>query len=167
MNKIFLTLFVLSLSYQLTAQNDLWLISFYGTEYSDNNIRVSASAGEPMIETFRTDELILTQGFHQSLSYGGTYTTEISADLTLTIYPNPFADALVLEFVRDGMEYSAQYELQILDILGRSYYEDRIQPNMESKRIINTSGLNPGIYLLQIRVADQSSIAQTFKLIKN
>ena len=167
MNKIFLTLFVLSLSYQLTAQNDLWLISFYGTEYSDNNIRVSASAGEPMIETFRTDELILTQGFHQSLSYGGTYTTEINADLSLTIYPNPFADALVLEFVRDGMEYSAQYELQILDILGRSHYEDRIQPNMESKRIINTTGLSPGIYLLQIRVADQSSNAQTFKLIKN
>ena len=167
MNKIFLTFFVLSLSYQLSAQNDLWLISFYGTEYSDNNIRVSASAGEPMIETFRTDEFILTQGFHQSISDGGTYTTEINADLTLTLYPNPFTDALILEFDRDGVDATNRYELKILDILGRSYYEDRIQPNMEFKRIINTSGLNPGIYLLQIRVADQSSIAQTFKLIKN
>lgn len=167
MNKIFLTLFVLSLSYQLTAQNDLWLISFYGTEYSDNNIIVSASAGEPMIETFRTDELILTQGFHQSLSEGGTYITEINADLSLTIYPNPFADVLVLEFNKDGIVNTAQFELRILDILGRVHYKNTIQSNFETKRIINTTLLSPGIYLLQISSTDQLAITHTFKLIKN
>ena len=167
MNKIFLTLFVLSLSYQLTAQNDLWLISFYGTEYSNNNIIVSASAGEPMIETFRTDEVILTQGFHQSLPDEGTFTTEITSDLSLTIFPNPFTDAIILEFDRNGTDATNQYKIKILDILGRSYYESNIQPNIESRKVIHSSGWTPGTYLLQIIAVDQLSIAHTFKLIKN
>lgn len=167
MNKIFLTLFVLSLSFQLSSQNDLWLISFYGTEFRDNNMMVSASAGEPMIETFRSNELILTQGFHQPLMDEGTFTTEISSNLSLTIYPNPFTDALILEFDSEGIVVTEQYRLKIFDILGRTHYENNIMPTNESRRTINSSSWIPGIYFLQITIAEQSSTQQTIKLIKN
>jgi len=167
MNKIFLTLFFMGLLFQLNSQNDLWLISPYGTDFRDNNFMVSASAGEPLIETFRTNEFIFTQGFHQSFDGDGTYTTEINSDLVLSIYPNPFMDIIVLQSDLENTIQGELFDLKIYDILGRTHYVDILNPGFEPRKTINTSEWISGIYFLQISERSKAAATKTFKLIKN
>lgn len=157
----------MGLLFQLNSQNDLWLISPYGTDFRDNTFMISASAGEPIIETFRTNEFIFTQGFHQSFDGDGTYTTEINSDLVLSIYPNPFMDVIVLQSDWENSIQEELIDLKIFDILGRTQYVNILNPSIEPRKTIKTSEWVAGIYFLQISERSKAASTKTFKLIKN
>lgn len=63
---------------------------------------------------------------------------------TINIHPNPFTDQFTIEGLPIG-----KISIEIYDIFGRKIYQDIT--HFVNSHIINTSGINPGIYLIRIR----------------
>jgi len=81
---------------------------------------------------------------------------------TIKVFPNPFTDALFLDFESD-MEASAL--LQITDLTGKTVHEETLdmQKGDNQHQIIPKQDIANGIYILSIKVAEQP--AYTIKMI--
>lgn len=80
------------------------------------------------------------------------------------VYPNPFTDVLYLETVPDNGELL----ITISDVLGKTYYQQRIQPSKTRTShdlSLATNGLTPGIYFLLVN--DTHGKRKTYRLIKS
>lgn len=155
----------LFLSASLHAQSgDLWLISSFGLEFKDDNYLISSSAGEFVIETFQSEQFIVTQGFHQTFDLG-TYIAEITPEIDLLIYPNPFSDAVLINIKHEFNGKIGQMEIRVTDLLGRLTYFDKAETYASFQHQINTQNWIAGLYFLNIRF-NHLHTEKTFKLIK-
>ena len=147
----------------LSGQQDLWLISPYGSEYAGEDCMVSASMGEVVIETFRTNNALMTQGFHQSFDVG-THSHSIDLDLSSRIYPNPFADILQIDIEDQSGSIASGYEVVITDMLGRVQYRHAASISETISLTVDTHRWIPGMYF--IRIENEANAFQIFKTIK-
>ena len=74
----------------------------------------------------------------------------------VSVYPNPFSDATVIEFAQDG-----DYNLIITDLTGKVVRTARVQGG--SRYDLNASDLKDGLYILQ--ATDANMNVSTTKLI--
>jgi len=98
----------------------------------------------------------------------GTITTNCNRRIddfaqTIKVYPNPFTDALFVDFESD-IEASAL--LQITDLTGKAVHEETLnmQKGDNQHQIITKQEIANGMYILSIKAPDQP--AYTIKMIK-
>nr|WP_319273079.1 T9SS type A sorting domain-containing protein [uncultured Draconibacterium sp.] len=73
------------------------LVSSSGNEFKNDQLQISWSMGEPVIETFEGSSTQLTQGFHQSNLVITTVEEIPGIDFMLTAFPNPVVNYLTLK----------------------------------------------------------------------
>ncbi len=144
---IFIFLFPLS---RLSAQQEL--ISSSGAYFSGSSLQIECSVGEIMIETFSSENYVLTQGFHQVYN-----SRALDSLLTVLVYPNPFSSEVHVFFDNSTKGYT----LNILSLSGKTMYIRQISGNEET---IDLSHLPSGVYIL--RIMKQKTIVYISKLIK-
>lgn len=81
-----------------------------------------------------------------------------NSNSVINIYPNPATDYVVINFDKKQSNIS----LEIKDLLGKVVYEE-INIQDENRKIVNTSNLNDGIYILNLKEKD--NLIKTEKLI--
>ncbi len=82
-------------------------------------------------------------------------TANVLANSSVKIYPNPFNNE-----VNISLENSEKAELEILDMKGRLISKKSLS---EKKNVVNTTGLNAGIYLFKINNSGKISIIKGIK----
>jgi hypothetical protein len=82
--------------------------------------------------------------------------SEISVENKLQIYPNPADDFLTLKV--EGFSIN---EIEIKDITGKIIVSKTIS-NFSSENKIDVQGLNTGVYLITVRLANNETITQKF-----
>ena len=104
--------------------------------------------------TFKGDEKIKSDLKSQSITV---------QDWDISIYPNPAADYLNLEFT---LPEQKEFILKLTDFTGRIMFSQAARPFLNGSTLeLNISDYSSGIYLLQIASPDQS-IQKIYSIIK-
>ncbi len=96
-----------------TVQNQV--IASGGGNSVSGNIDMEFTIGEPVIETFETPGLVLTQGFHQP-SLVLTLIEEPDMLTDINIFPNPVRDELTIDIPAD---YNSKILYRLFDLNGK------------------------------------------------
>ena len=110
------------------------------------------------IEFDNNGNFLIADNLNQRIRGMGTSslsTANVLANSSVKIYPNPFTDE-----VNISIENSEKAELEILDMNGRLVSKKSLN---EKKNVVNTSGLNSGIYLFKINNSGKISIIKGIK----
>ena len=104
MKSTFAVLFLLSLFHFSSGQIiDRSLTGTGGSLTSAGTLQVSATLGEPVITTYSSSSIIVTQGFQQADSlYPSAIKTNSVSDVQVKVYPNPFSDELFIDITAEG-----------------------------------------------------------------
>ena len=123
------------------------------------NISLEWTLGESIIETVSKDQIILTQGFHQSFIQRilNVYETPFN----ILIYPNPAYSQFNVHL---DIAIEEQLFLRLFDIHGRGLKEASVYAGVRDV-IIDVSNLSSGLYLLKISDLN-GSVFESHKIIK-
>ena len=121
------------------------LIATAGDVFKNNEVELSWSVGEIMIETFSVTGNLLTQGFHQPDYEIATITDEKTGnDYTVLVFPNPASDIVTIQVI--GIT-DQKLTYRLIDLHGRILLVKSLNNTTEQ---INISRLSPGLFLLQV-----------------
>ena len=133
-------------------------IATTGAYFENSEFSVSYGVGELAIETFSSDNFILTQGFQQSRLTVTAIDDENSSTESFTVYPNPTSDYVNVDFKNAD---NGQYAYQIIDIAGKIIDQQNIaNQNMRVSFVEQKAG----VYFLQILSKDKP--IKTYKIVK-
>lgn len=152
--KIIATILIVFGSLQIFAQE---LISNSGDSFSNATYQLDWSVGEVVTATHVSDEIILTQGFHQN-NFIVTKIADIETGINILVFPNPTTDLINLQ-ITDKSDKEMQYQLS--DINGKLLQTQSISSDNEQ---INFYEYANGTYFL--RVLDKNQPIKTFKIQK-
>jgi hypothetical protein len=159
MKPLFLSLLLFATMVAGAQEISNQVVSNAGGEFNNSGISMSWTLGEGVIETFSSDEFVLTQGFQQS-TFTVTRIDEIVSDLfSVEVFPNPVTDYLNISF--SGEVNDAQ--LSLYDINGKLIME---QPINESESTVNLSDLPEATYFLKL-ISSNGKESANFKIVKN
>lgn len=134
-----------------------------GNYFDNGTFSLSWTLGEPIIETFTTVNIILTQGFQQPYLTPVGIGTLSREDSYVKIYPNP-----TYNIVRVDLRYgkSGQLELQLINGLGQLIRSDQlnVEKNQQNNYYFDISDLAAGVYHLHL--FDKDGIVSTHKVQK-
>ncbi len=134
------------------------LISSSGSEFKNEQLQMSWSLGETIIETFENSNLKLSQGFLQS-NLKITAIEEIPGiDFSLNVFPNPVVDYLTLKTNHNQVN---KLRYLLYDSRGRLLKQSDVLSE-ETKIPMHT--YVPASYYLKI-VEDKTQL-KTFKIVK-
>lgn len=114
-----------------------------GDDFSFSSGSVSFTIGEPIIETFSSSNLHLTQGYQQGVIFTAAI-NEFNDDLVISAYPNPTFSELNMEL--NNWANDCAYTL--IDESGRIIFEGSLSP--ASKNTLHLQQLASGFYYLNI-----------------
>lgn len=136
------------------------VISTAGGDASSSSGSVSYSIGQLVYSSSYGNSGSVAEGVQQPFEISVVSGVEtVGIDLTLSVYPNPTTDYLLLKVEGDklsGLSY------QLFDMNGKLLAEKSIA---DSETHVEVSGLVPATYLL--RIAKNGVEVKTFKIIKN
>ncbi len=150
---LFLTFIGIS---ELTAQE---VISTSGGSFSGNSINVDWTLGETVTSTFISEDVIVTQGFHQSNLTVNAVDLLSDYGIMVKVYPNPVPDILIIENKNTELK---DITLRLFDISGKMLIDKSVS---EKKEDLNMQIYKPGNYLLKIYTENDLPV-QYFKIIK-
>jgi len=142
------------------AGNAQQVVASAGSHGTGTNVQLSWTVGETVIETFTGSSAILTQGFHQSKLLVTALDPLLLPGLTLTVYPNPVSETLLLDFqgeIPQGISY------HLYDIGGK-VIRSGVVNQFPGK--IGMEQCTPGTYLLKVLKNEQTPL-KTFRIVKN
>lgn len=136
------------------------VISSSGNSTSNGDFILSWTIGEGVISTLGSNDIELTQGFHQPLMID-VIAVGIEDDLILDIiaYPNPTYDKVMFE----GGDLVGIYHIRVVDKLGR-VLEQKSIPFQEF--ILEMGRYNNGTYLIEV-VEDKTGKRKIFNIVKS
>ena len=126
--------------------------------YSMVSVKSDFTLGEIAIETLKSDQYMLTQGFHQPRL--GVISLLDSPKTKITIFPNPITDFLNLEFSNFQNEL---IEIRIIDLSGKIIFYDFASSERNFHKI-NTNFLKLGTYILEIITENEKDLFKIQKL---
>jgi len=138
---VVILILLLSSSIWIPAQE---IIAPGGDYHTVVNGSLTYTLGEPVIETYRTENHVLTQGFQQT---GLTVATQVKvpeSPIGISVFPNPVSESVRLNIDREnisGLEY------HLLDMNGKLLMRHGIE-GKETR--IHFKGLPPASYILKI-----------------
>ena len=164
MRKIVLSVSVLFSSLScINAQSFMMdVIGSSGTFASSGSGSMSWTIGEVMTETYSSSGNFFTQGFHQSDTAFIITLVPNFVSHTLSIYPNPVIDNLVIDFSTASENYN--HTIEILDMKGQLLRKEYVSANQQQLNVSFHEFAN-GIYLLNI-VNAGSNTRNSYKIIK-
>ena len=131
-----------------------------GSGYHENSSgSISWTLGEVITETFRSDDVILTQGFQQPSITVTSVEEFANLDFNITAFPNPAREYINIKLDTDNFD-NVWYELY--DIKGLVIEHKKIDNELVH---ISLHDKEPAIYFL--RVIEGNKVLKTFKVIKN
>ena len=144
MKKLLLVFLLLAMIKGQSQEISPNLLTSSGDFFTQGNYSLSWSLGEIAIETFITNNAILTQGFQQTnLSTSSIRIADVE-DESMQIYPNPASDQL---FISIQSELHEDLSLEIIDLLGVKKVTQFIDKKISITEI-NTSNLETGTYIV-------------------
>jgi len=135
------------------------LVSSGGGDYNGENVSISWSIGEPVIETLSNGPVVLTQGFHQSFTSSNSILDLAGPSLSLKIYPNPTADDLNL---LTKSENFSTMKFFLHNMEGKEISQGLVKSDLTK---IEMYRYPHGIYLLRI-VKKSGEPVQSFRVVK-
>ncbi len=151
---VFLTFFL-----SLSAAQGQEVISAAGNHHESDDKSISWTLGETVIETFKADENIHTQGFHQPVI------TVVSIDeidlpgYNITAFPNPAKRYVTLNV--EAQKYE-NMSFMLYDVNGNLIKQGRIY---DKNTDVSFEGLKPAVYF--IRIIEANKNLTTIKIIKD
>ncbi len=129
-----------------------------GGEYKGNNISVSYSIGETVLETGATSTIILTQGFQQPDKAGPISVEFETSKVSVRVFPNPTTYKLTIEF---PFEVLKEYNYKLTDLKGETVLEGKLTGQQTQE--LDLSDFPNGTYFINIRTEQET---QTVKIVK-
>lgn len=140
-----------------TASHGQQLISTGGDYFSGESGSMSWSVGELVVATFTNENTALTQGFHQTYTYG-VYTQDLETEEHFLTYPNPARDHF---YVMAPHLEDQNYDYILMDFTGKMVASGKIQNSPER---ISLSGMQSSVYFL--RITEKNRHVKTLRIIK-
>lgn len=141
------------------------VVSTGGNFNSSSNLSLSYTIGEPVIQTFDSPDIILTQGFQQPIKITTTDIEEQEeSTIGITAYPNPTTSRLVLEL---NTEQKRDVRLDVYDVSGKkqAISSGSMTVKGNTTRELNFSKLSPASYFIRVTTEDGKEL-QTIKVQK-
>lgn len=142
---IFLVIALLPFSSNLLSQNvSSSVIALTGDHrVIPGKSQITWTLGEPVIDPLRTQDLLLTQGFHQPELRTVTSFVDPGFEFQLSIFPNPTNGQLALKTT-----YPDKIKYYLADMSGRTLVEGIFT----TEQILEVKQLNAGTYCIYLLV---------------
>jgi hypothetical protein len=157
MKKIMILFGIIILSnYGTKAQQ---LVSTAGNYFENEQVSISWSLGETVIETYTAGELTLTQGFQQPALSVSTLVENPDNDFQLIAFPNPTRGHVTIS---TDFLHAENLNYLIYDLQGRILSNKTLDGPHTG---IAFDDFHPGTYF--IRISNKEIVLKVFKIIKN
>lgn len=149
-----------SICYSLHAQVlQAGLISTSGGFSTSSNGSLSWTLGELAIQTFKSGDQQLTQGFHQNrMLLTPVFEVDFQA-IELDVFPNPSSQIITL---RTSETSGLQLSYELLNVYGQQLRHGSLEANNTT---IDLSQLSPQLYLLNV-ISSYGKKVAVFKIQK-
>ncbi len=155
MKKLTFFIGVSLLTFALKAQQ---VVAPAGGEYTGDNKSISWTLGEVVIATFSAEDLILTQGFHQSGLIITTVEEVSDMGFGIAAYPNPATDFVTISLKELPSEATT---FGLFDSSGRKLLSGEL---ISREKTLSLGSMDSGVYFLRISKGNQH--VKTFKILK-
>jgi hypothetical protein len=150
----FIGIIIVFLIFQGSISWSQELISTSGDIFSNHAVQLEWSIGEPVIDSYMQENLLLTQGFHQP-----EIKEKLEENQNIHVHPNPFDLFLIVEIPEPESE---NMFCLMADMSGKII---RIISNLKEYNEIITSEMSDGAYILRI-FDSKSNLLKSIKIIK-
>lgn len=141
------------------------VISSSGGFYSNGSGMLSATVGEPVVETYSTASVILTQGFQQPEDFNVSVNDIDAAASGITAGPNPTHGEVQLMFSTLG---NLKVRISVYDVAGKVLWR-RDEEKLAGNNVVslNLSALAAGDYFLEcVTAGAKDSFAKKITVVK-
>ncbi len=132
------------------------VIGSAGKTQSNANLKVSWSAGEPVVGLMTAGGNQLGNGYYPAKDVQALKIQENALDLQIKVYPNPTSEMLYVSH-----SVLNTFSIQIMDLNGKKIYSGTITKDTP----LNVSNYTPGMYLVTI-ASKEANKKNTYKFIK-
>jgi hypothetical protein len=154
MKHILLIFLITSFSYSQTISKQV--IGSAGKTQSNSNLKVSWTAGEPVVGLMTSGGNQLGNGYYPALNLQALSVEDNVLDVQLRVYPNPTSQSLYVS--HPDMSF---FEITIVDLNGKQLYSGTI--NKEEP--LDVSYYTQGMYLVTVENKETNK-KNTYKIIK-
>ena len=152
-----LTLILLLLSvvgYSQTISKQV--IGTAGKTQSNSNLKVSWTAGEPVVGLMTAGGNQLGNGYYPAMDLQALSVEDNNLDLQIKVYPNPTSQMLYVSYPKQN-----SFTIQIVDLNGKQVYAGSITKDQP----LDVSSYSQGIYLITVEDKETNK-KNTYKIIK-
>ena len=147
-------LLITTYSYSQTISKQV--IGTAGSTQTNSNLKVSWTAGEPVVGLMTAGGNQLGNGYYPALNLQALSVEDNTMDVQLRVYPNPTSQSLYVSHPELN-----SFGIQIVDLNGKQVYSGTIS----KEQPLDVSNYSQGMYLVTIKnkVTNQKN---TYKIIK-
>lgn len=132
------------------------VISTSGGSYKNSTTTIDFSVGELMISTLSTNQVVVTQGFHQSFKATITTLEPSNFPIEVSVFPNPTSDYINIS----TEDFSDEIAYRLYNINGVLISQGTFSKNTK----LSINSYTKGFYQLLLTNSNQQLI-QTFKIL--
>ena len=154
MKYLILLLLVSVISYSQTISRQV--IGSAGKTQSNSNLKISWSAGEPVVGLMTAGGNQLGNGYYPAKDVQALKIQDNVLDLQLKVYPNPTSQMLFVSHPELN-----SFSIQITDLNGKQIYSAAINKNQS----LDVSNYTQGMYLVTVENKEANK-KNTYKIIK-
>lgn len=154
MKHMVMILLITTYSYSQTISKQV--IGTAGSTQTNSNLKVSWTAGEPVVGLMTAGGNQLGNGYYPALNLQALSVEDNTMDVQLRVYPNPTSQSLYVSHPELN-----SFGIQIVDLNGKQVYSGTIS----KEQPLDVSNYSQGMYLVTIKnkVTNQKN---TYKIIK-
>jgi hypothetical protein len=154
MKHLVLILLATTIGYSQTISKQV--IGTAGSTQTNSNLKVSWTAGEPVVGLMTAGSNQLGNGYYPALNLQALSVEDNSMDVQLRVYPNPTSQSLYVSHPELN-----SFGIQIVDLNGKQVYSGSISKNQP----LDVSNYSQGMYLITIENKEANK-KNTYKIIK-
>jgi hypothetical protein len=155
MKCLLLILFISTFSYSQSITKQV--IGSAGKSYSNSNIKLSFTVGEPVVGIMTSSGNQLGNGYHSALNLQTLSIEDNTMDVQIKVYPNPTSEMLYVSHPQ-----LISFTIIITDLNGRQIHEATIG----KEEALDISNYSKGVYIINIESKELNK-KNTYKIIKN
>jgi disulfide oxidoreductase YuzD len=135
---------------------DVDVVASSGGKFNTENVNLSFTIGETMVETYQQADLMLTQGFHQSTFTFTELTNVDNRALEVSLFPNPATDYVNIKCEEHGYMY------RFIDMDGKVIFDGYLKNDITKLSLDNVCEAQ---FLLEV-YSTRDKYKKTFKVLK-
>ncbi len=148
--------------FQVYSQsNDYNVVPSSGDYFTSADYSLSWTLGECITETYHANEIILTQGFQQSMFLITSLDEFTIEGFSVKVYPNPFTDFINIIAAYITMP-DKSIRIELFDANGKVLFVNEFSSNGIQ---IDMTGYLGGVYFLKV-INTENKIHRNFKILK-